>query len=85
MSFMNDGYAEFQHSEAELEAFRNMSDAEIVAMFRRQRDEPETRDFHYFRDDRHMCATDAGEQFLAWERANKIRHAKAARRQGGLQ
>ncbi len=91
MSFMNDGYAEYQHFEAELDAFRKMSVGEIVAMFLRQRDEPETRDFHYFRDGRHMCATDAGEQFLAWERANKIRHAKAAkeakaaRRRGGLQ
>ncbi len=91
MSFMNYGWAQFQYFEAELDAFRKMSDEEIFAMFRRQRDQPETRDFHYFRDGRHMCATDAGEEFKAWWREIKIRHAKsakeakAARRRGGLQ
>lgn len=91
MMFQNDAWAEFQRFEAELEAFRRMSDEEIFAMFQQQRDEPECRDFHFFRDGRHMCDSGAGEEFKAWWREIKIRHAadagrtKAAGRRRGLQ
>ena len=83
MRLQNDAWAEFQRFEAELETFRRMSDAQIFAMFQQQRDEPESRDFHFFKDGRNMCDSGCREEFGDWWRANQIRHA--AGRRGGLQ
>ena len=84
MRLQNDAWAKFQRFEAELETFRRMSDAELFAMFQQQRDEPENRDFHFFKDGRNMCDSGCREEFGDWWRANQIRQA-AARRRGGLQ